>query len=82
MSQTIPFVVHVTDIRVTQYIIHADDPGAAIRECAGRGVLITTTGDVRAQALPITESDYDKAMEGKVVFSVASSPLVSEGVAR
>jgi hypothetical protein len=74
MSQNIPFVVHVTDTRITQYIIHADDPGAAIRECAGRGVLVHTTGDVRAQALPITESNYDKAMEGAVVFSVDVTP--------
>ena len=65
-----PYLIYVTDTRTTQYIIHSDDPGEAIRECGDRGIQIWTTGDVRAQAIQITESDYDRALEGSTRFEV------------
>lgn len=81
MNQPKPILVQVTDTRITQYLLHATDPGEAIRDCGARGIEVLTTADVRAQAVIVTESQYDAVVGKQLQFSVIPSPQVTQAIA-
>lgn len=64
MSEPRPYLVKVTDTRVTEYIIHAIDPGEAIRDTWKRGVEVCSNGEITANANAIAETQYDQMLSG------------------